>query len=258
LSANLAPTGPQPTSDIVGLTIAYAWALDHRRFDDLAGIFTPDAVADFGRLGTVSGPAAIAEVVAAALAPYDRTQHIVTNHQIDLAGGSATGRCYVQAQHVWKEHGEDRNYTVAGSYLDRYRLEEGSWRISQRTLRVTWTDGSPPSQERAGSDTSFVIAGWIEVDPAAVEELLVAAVTMMAETRQEPGNLDYSFSADPAVPGRIRVFERWRSDADLRGHFDAPHMTVFQQALVRAGVRDRDLARFHVSGVGPVFEIRPA
>ncbi|HET9078477.1 MAG TPA: nuclear transport factor 2 family protein [Acidimicrobiales bacterium] len=244
--------------EIVDLTIRYTWALDHRRFDDLAQVFADDGVADYGRLGVLTGPAAIGQACAGALARFDRTQHIVSNHQVTIDGDTAQGRCYVQAQHVWRDRAGDRNYTVAGSYLDRYRRTGAGWRIAHRTLRVTWTDGQagPPDQGRC--DTSFVIAGWIDVDPGRAAELLDAAVPMMAETRREPGNLEYAFSADPATPGRIRVFERWRSDADLRGHFDTPHMAVFQKALARAGVRDRDLARFHVSGVGPVFDVRPS
>jgi quinol monooxygenase YgiN len=243
--------------EIIDLTIGYGWALDHRRFGDLAEIFAPDGTADYGRLGTYEGPSAIAEVTARALARFDRTQHIVSNHQVSIDGDFATGRCYLQAQHVWRDAAGDHNYTVGGSYLDRFRRTDAGWRIANRILRVTWTEGSAGPAEGAASDTAFVIAGWIDVDPAGVETLLEAAVIMMAETRKEPGNLEYSFSADPATPGRIRVFERWRSDADLRGHFDSPHMTVFQQALGRAGVRGRDLARFHVSAVGPVFEVRP-
>jgi hypothetical protein len=33
-------------------------------------------------------------------------------------------------------------------------------------------------------------------------------------------------------------------------------MVVFAVALAKAGVRGRDLARYHVNGVGPVFEVR--
>lgn len=243
--------------EIVALTVRYAWSLDNRRFDDLEQVFAPDGVADYGHLGVHTGLDAIKAVNAGALARFDRTQHIVSNNQVSIDGDTATGRCYLHAQHVTRLPGGEHLYTVAGSYLDRYRRTDAGWRIAHRALRVTWTEGAPPPDPVA-LDTAFVIAGWIDVDPERAADLLDAAVTMMAETRREPGNLEYCFSADPATPGRIRVFERWRSDADLRGHFDAPHMAIFQEALARAGVRDRDLARFHVSGVGPPFDVRPA
>ncbi len=243
---------------LVDLTVRYTWAIDHRRFEDLAAVFAEDGTADYGRLGVFQGPVAIGEAAAGALSRFDRTQHMVANHQVDLRGDEADGRCYFQAQHVRKDASGDHNYTVAGTYADKFRRTEDGWRIAHRTLRVTWTSGDPgPSGgEKPPSDTSFVIAGWIDVDPYKLRELMDAAVAMMQQTRKEPGNLDYSFSIDPAVPGRVRVFERWRSDADLRGHFDTPHMETFRVALAAAGVRDRDLSRYHVTGVGPVFEVR--
>lgn len=241
---------------LVDLTIRYTWAIDHRRFEDLSLVFAEDGTADYGRLGVFRGPGAIGEACAGALGRFDRTQHIVANHQIDLQGDEADGRCYFQAQHVRKDSSGDHNYIVAGTYADRFRRTPDGWRIAHRTLRVTWTQGDGGAPGKAASDTSFVIAGWIDVDPDKLAELMDAAVVMMEQTRKEPGNLDYCFSIDPAVAGRVRVFERWRSDADLRGHFDTPHMEVFRAVLAGAGVRDRDLSRYHVSGVGPVFEVR--
>jgi quinol monooxygenase YgiN/3-phenylpropionate/cinnamic acid dioxygenase small subunit len=245
---------------IVDLTIRYTWALDHRRFDELSEVFADDGTADYGRLGIFKGPSDIAAAASRSLGRFDRTQHLVSNHQVNVDVDRANGRCYFQAQHVWVDSAGAHNYTVAGSYLDRFVRTGRGWRISERVLRVTWTGGQAPpsalSEPAAGPTTAFVIAGWIDVDAAARSELLEAAVSMMAETAKEPGNLDYNFSADPVEAGRVRVFERWRSDADLRGHFDTAHMAVFAKALAKAGVRGRELSRYHVSGTGPVFEVR--
>ncbi|MDE3204537.1 MAG: nuclear transport factor 2 family protein [Acidobacteriota bacterium] len=243
---------------VIDLTIRYAWVIDNRRFEDLSEVFAADGTADYGRLGVFLGPAAIGEACAGSLSRFDRTQHMVSNHQVELRGDEADGRCFFQAQHVRKDGTGVHNYTVAGNYLDRFVRTADGWRIAHRTLRVTWTEGEPgpPAGATASSDTSFVIAGWIEVDPDRMSEFMAAAAVMMDQTRKEAGNLDYAFSSDPSVPGRVRVFERWRSEADLRGHFETSHMETFRVALEQAGVRGRDLSRFHVSGVGPVFEAR--
>lgn len=247
---------------VVDLTVHYCWALDHRRFDDLSDVFAADGTADYGSIGIVRGPAAIGLACATSLSPYDRTQHSVTNHQVDLDGDRGTSRCYFRAQHTRVSASGDVNHVVAGSYLDEVVRTPGGWRIAARVLRVTWRSGTPPlravpggaSEGSSEAPTAFVIAGWIDVEPEKVSDLLAAGVEMAQATAREPGNLDYVFSSDPSHPGRIRVFERWRSDADLRGHFDTPHMESFRRALGQAGVRGRSLQRFRVDRVGPVFE----
>lgn len=243
---------------VIDLTIRYAWAIDHRRFEDLGEVFAAGGTADYGRLGVFQGPGAIGEACAGSLSRFDRTQHVVSNHQVELRGDEADGRCFFQAQHVRKDVAGEHNYTVAGNYLDRFVRTAEGWRIAHRTLRVTWTEGEPgpPAGGTAPNDTSFVIAGWIEMSPDRMPAFMAAAAVMMDETRKEAGNLDYAFSSDPGVPGRVRVFERWRSEADLRGHFETPHMEDFRVAFEQAEVRGRELSRFHVSGVGPVFEAR--
>lgn len=133
--------------EIIALTVRYAWAIDHRRFEELADVFAPDATADYGRLGFHQGPRAIGAAVAGALARFDRTQHIVANHQVTIEGDQAQGRCYFQAQHVITAPGGDRNHTVAGDYLDRFRLTADGWRIAARELRVTWTDDRAAATE---------------------------------------------------------------------------------------------------------------
>ena len=75
--------------EISDVVIRYTWALDHRRFDDLADVFCEDATADYGRLGVFKGPAAIGQAAAGSLGRFDRTQHIVSNHRrAEAAKGS--------------------------------------------------------------------------------------------------------------------------------------------------------------------------
>lgn len=137
--------------EIVNLTVRYAWAIDHRHFGELAEIFAPDGTADYGRLGTFLGPDAIAAAVAGALVRFDRTQHLVSNHQVVLDGDLARGRCYFQAQHVTRGNAGDRNYIIAGDYLDQFRRTEQGWRIAARVLRVTWTEAYD-RYERSGRE----------------------------------------------------------------------------------------------------------
>ena len=54
---------------------------------------------------------------------------------------------------------------------------------------------------------------------------------MVAASRQEQGCLDYAFTPDPDLPGRVRVFEHWDSDASLTEHLALPHVARLREAL---------------------------
>lgn len=132
---------------IVDVTLAYAWALDSRNWDGLDAVFTEDATADL--LGTHSdGRVAITERISTALARFDSTQHIVTNHQVAVAGDAATCRSYLQAQHVRKGTPGGENFMIAGRYEDELTRTPAGWRITHRVLTELWQDGNPATTGR--------------------------------------------------------------------------------------------------------------
>jgi hypothetical protein len=126
---------------LVDLTIAYSYALDDRRFDDLDDVFVPDATAELGWL--LEGRDAIKARIRDALVPLDASQHLVATHQVQLDGDRATGRCYLQAQHVRTGADGGELFMVGGRYEDRYVRTADGWRIDHRALVVLWTDGNP-------------------------------------------------------------------------------------------------------------------
>ncbi len=98
----------------------------------------------------------------------------------------------------------------------------------------------------------LVIAGTIEIDPAAWDEAVGLVTEMMIATRAEEGCEAYTFSADLEDPGRLHLFERWESPDALAAHFDSPHMARFQAAAARLGVRATEIVRYEISATGPV------
>jgi hypothetical protein len=141
--------------DIVGVTHRYCAAIDGRNWGDLARCFTPDATAVFGGLpGRHEGLAEIQRVISNSLEPLDASQHLVTNHLIELSGDAAASRCYVHAQHVRRGLEGGENFTLAGTYEDQWRRTVEGWRISSRTLSVTWTQGNREVLGKRGEDGS--------------------------------------------------------------------------------------------------------
>jgi len=67
-----------------------------------------------------------------------------------------------------------------------------------------------------------IVAGTFEVDPEQREAFIASRLDRMRTSRAETGCLEYTFSADPLDPGRVVLFERWASQADLDAHLAAP------------------------------------
>jgi hypothetical protein len=126
---------------VVALTVAYAWAIDTKRFEDLRDVFAPSATADLVRdCPTVDD---IVAWVSAVLQPLDASQHLVTNHQVSVDGERAACRCQVQAQHVRRGAEGGSTYVVGGHYEDDVVRTPEGWRLAHRRLVVTWTSGNP-------------------------------------------------------------------------------------------------------------------
>jgi quinol monooxygenase YgiN len=66
-----------------------------------------------------------------------------------------------------------------------------------------------------------IVAGSFEIKPEEREEFLAGRHDSMRESRNEPGCLEYTMSADPIDPGRVVLFERWADQAGLDAHLAA-------------------------------------
>ena len=99
-----------------------------------------------------------------------------------------------------------------------------------------------PSQVSPGAPGRGPLADY--TDRAAV---LAACRALTEQTQAEPGCLGYAFSADAAIPERIRVFEWWSSQEALDAHLRQQHVQDFRAAVSGIDRTGRDLHRFAVS-----------
>jgi quinol monooxygenase YgiN len=98
----------------------------------------------------------------------------------------------------------------------------------------------------------LIVAGTLDVAPEQRDQVLALAVPVMEATHAEEGNHEYSFSADPAVPGRIRIFEVWEAEENLGVHFGQPHMKEWGEKLGAIGVTGSALTKYTVSEATPL------
>lgn len=99
----------------------------------------------------------------------------------------------------------------------------------------------------------LIVAGSLKIDPAKLDEARAAALDVMAETHQEPGNIDYVFTQSLDAPGTIHIFEKWESQEALDAHFKTPHMAAFQAKIADFGVKDMSVRKYAIASEGSVF-----
>ncbi len=124
------------------LQIRYAWSLDNHRWDALAEVFLPDAVADY-RGERFEGLGAIVAKCASSLEPADASQHLNGSHWAQINGDSAVAGCYfIATKYIADTPGGD-TFVVGGKYIDQMVRTPEGWRIAHRLLEQSFLDGNP-------------------------------------------------------------------------------------------------------------------
>src|SRR5262245_49303064 len=65
-----------------------------------------------------------------------------------------------------------------------------------------------------------IVGGSFELEPSDRDQLIASRVDMMQTSRDEPGCIEYTFSADAIGPRRVVLFERWESQDALDAHLN--------------------------------------
>lgn len=99
------------------------------------------------------------------------------------------------------------------------------------------------SPASAGGLTRMVIvAGHLTVHPAERASYLEGCREVVLLARAAPGCLDFAISADLLDEGRVNVYERWASRADVEAFRGAGPSGDQQAALLAASVADYDVS----------------
>jgi len=128
--------------EIKNLRILYSKYFDEQKIDELMGLFTPDAICEFGPEygGNWVGP----ETIRANYLPYMeqdkepyRVLHSITNHLVELTGpDTASGRCYLIDLNF--EEGQKNPLFLFGAYDDLYKKIDGRWLIHRTRIDFFW------------------------------------------------------------------------------------------------------------------------
>ena len=125
----------------------YADIVTRRAWDELAGVFGPDATLTLGhgpRARVVVGPEAIGGLIEGAVAHLELVEFVVLNTVATISGDSARTRSNIWEMHLARDDGRRRD--LFGVYHDRLQRIDGRWWFAERHwqgLARRGDDGDP-------------------------------------------------------------------------------------------------------------------
>ena len=76
--------------------------------------------------------------------------------------------------------------------------------------------------------------------------------TVMAQSRQEAGNLAFNWTADLSRPGTFHLFEHWATPDALGCHAESAHGKAFLEVIAELGPVEVDLHTHQVGSTQPL------
>lgn len=120
-------------NEIIDVFNRYAVGVDRRDRDLYRSCFCDEIGVQVGDGVSKNCPAdEWVEQAFRALSGFQATQHIITNHMVELDGDRARGSAYLQARHF----GPERMLTVHGCYENDLVRSEDIWRIRKLRLAI--------------------------------------------------------------------------------------------------------------------------
>jgi quinol monooxygenase YgiN len=102
----------------------------------------------------------------------------------------------------------------------------------------------------------IAVAGTLDLlDAGERDDCVARSVALQHSTRDdEPGCLAYVFTADPAVAGRIHVFELWADEAALAAHFEHPNFRAMRELLRGYRRGPSSVRKYRIDRAAPVYD----
>ena len=104
------------------------------------------------------------------------------------------------------------------------------------------------------AETRIIISGTVDLPPENLQAALEAGKPLIEGALTQDGCLDYDWCPEPLHAGRIRVFERWASEAALANHFEGRWYKEMRDAIGRFGVIAAATAKYRVDLEEPVYD----
>ena len=128
--------------EIIELQSIYAWGIDGKDSSVFPQAFADDIETDYGDVGHQKGLDFFCRWMHTFHAPFDATQHLISNHALTVEGDEVLYRSYVIANMVCKGTPGGEHLSGGAYYVDRVVRRDAGWRIRARTVQGLWHAGN--------------------------------------------------------------------------------------------------------------------
>jgi len=130
--------------EIQDLLVRYCYAVDHRDFDDLANVFTTDAIIDYSVYGgSVGNPTETIAYLKEAMPMFASFQHMISTSRIELNGDTAKVKTICHNPMVMPMGEELVVFTCGLWYVDEMVRTADGWRIAKRVEESSYMKDMP-------------------------------------------------------------------------------------------------------------------
>ncbi|MCY1413693.1 SnoaL-like domain protein [compost metagenome] len=147
------------------LNALFSRAMDRMDRCLMVSLWADDGMIDWGQHKGLATSFVIA--VTSPDPALERSFHSISNEYFVVDGYSAIGEVSVIVVSTVIENGAKIDRLVGGRYLDRYRCEQGRWKIAQRTFVHDWNMNLPSSANyEEGMFAKFLKGARDKSDPS--------------------------------------------------------------------------------------------
>ena len=129
---------------IIELLNRFGMAIDLRDWESFHSLFTEEVEFDYSSIGEVAGtlhPDDITNTARRDLGGFEATQHVITNHQVQLSEDRATCYAQVRAMHLLPNDKTESLLETGGYYTAELVRIDSNWKIQNWKFTILWSNG---------------------------------------------------------------------------------------------------------------------
>ena len=129
---------------IIELINGFGMSIDLRDWESFRSLFTEQVEFDYSSIGEIAGNLRADDIVKTAsqdLGGFQATQHLITNHLVEIENDTATCKAHVRAMHFLPVEETESLLEMGGYYTAELVCINFNWKIKSWKFTVLWSRG---------------------------------------------------------------------------------------------------------------------